>query len=117
MPLESDNHCRVLEVFADHIARNDPLTKRVLFDLSYVPAPEEGDAAISSLQMRRIGIDRFLFGSDYNVLTPAEAASFIERPGLTEENQDLLRHNCAPWVYSDTVQAFGTNYSLPGDTA
>ena len=25
------------------------------------------------LQMGRIGIDRFLFGSDYNVPTPAEA--------------------------------------------
>ena len=69
------------------------------------------------LQMRRIGIDRFLFGSDYNVLTPAEAVSFIERLGLTEEEQDLLRHNCAPWVCPDTAQAFGTEYSLPGDNA
>jgi hypothetical protein len=47
----------------------------VLFDLSYVPAPEEGEQAIAALvlQMRCIGVDRFLFGSDYNVLTPAEA--------------------------------------------
>jgi predicted TIM-barrel fold metal-dependent hydrolase len=57
--------------------------------------------------MRCIGVDRFLFGSDYNVLTPAEAASFIERLGLTEEEQDLLRQNCAPWVCPDTAQALG----------
>jgi hypothetical protein len=78
-----------------------------LFDLSYVPAPEEGEAVISALllQMRRIGIDRFLFGSDYNVLTPAEAVSFIERLGLTEKQQEVLIKNCAPGVCPDAVQA------------
>jgi len=107
LPLEIDNHSRVLEVFADHIARDDPVTKRVLFDLSYVPAPEEGEAVIAALvlQMRRIGIDRFLFGSDYNVLTPVEAVSFIERLGLTEKEQDLLRQSCAPWVCPDTAES------------
>jgi uncharacterized protein len=105
MPLQSDNHSRVLEVFADHIARDDPLTRRLLFDLSYVPAPEEGEEEVLSLalQMRRIGIDRFLFGSDYNVLTPAEAVRFIERLGLTPEEQEVLRQNCAPWVCLETT--------------
>ncbi|HEX2138450.1 MAG TPA: amidohydrolase family protein [Woeseiaceae bacterium] len=71
-PLERDNHVQVLRVFADHIAEDDPRTERVLFDLSYVPAPEEGPEVASAMvvEMRRIGIKRFLFGSDYNVLTP-----------------------------------------------
>ena len=78
-----------------------------MFDLSYVPVPEEGEVEISSLvlQMRRIGIDRFLFGSDYNVLTPAEAARFTERLGLTPKERELLRQNCAPWVCLDTARA------------
>lgn len=111
LPLESDNHSRVLEVFADHIVRDDAATRRVLFDLSYVPAPEEGAAVISSVlrQMRRIGIDRFVFGSDYNVLTPAEAASFIERLGLTQKEEDILRQNCAPWVCPDADHGIGAN--------
>lgn len=106
LPLQSDNHSRVLEVFADHIARDDPVTRRVLFDLSYVPAPEEGAAGVSSLalQMRRIGIDRLLFGSDYNVLAPAEAVRFIERLGLTPEEEVLLCQNRAPWVCLDTAR-------------
>src|SRR5690606_11357821 len=34
-----ENHANeVLRVFAEHIERNDPATRKVLFDLSYVPA-------------------------------------------------------------------------------
>lgn len=101
-PLEAGNHVRVLRMFADHIVQDDPRTRRVLFDISYVPAPEEGPDTVSALvqEMRRIGIERFLFGSDYNVLTPAEEAAAIMRLGLTSEEEHLLQENCAPWVCS-----------------
>ena len=71
LPLKGDNHIKVLRAFADHIAQDDPITRHVMFDLSYVPAPDESAAAAIGLmqQVRRIGISRFLFGSDFNVLT------------------------------------------------
>ena len=74
MPRRDGNNLAVLRTFADHIVRDDPLTRRVLFDLSYVPAPDETPKATAALmeQIRRIGMKRFLFGSDFNVLTPLE---------------------------------------------
>ena len=49
-------------------------------------------------EMRRIGIRWFLFGSDYNVLTPAEEISALRRLGLTKEEERVVRENCAPWA-------------------
>jgi len=59
LPLHDGNHVDVLRTFADHIVRNDPATRHVLFDLSFVPAPGESreDAAALTLQIRRIGIN------------------------------------------------------------
>jgi uncharacterized protein len=100
MPREADNNLAVLRTFADHIVRNDRVTRRVLFDLSYVPAPDETPQATAALlaQIRRIGIKRFLFGSDFNVLTPLEEIKDIAKLGLTSEELETLKHNCAPWA-------------------
>jgi hypothetical protein len=59
-------------VFADHIAKDDPATRRVLFDLSFVPMPDETPEESSELtrEIRRIGIGRFLFGSDSMTTRP-----------------------------------------------
>jgi predicted TIM-barrel fold metal-dependent hydrolase len=97
LPLRDGNHVAVLRTFADHIAQDDPRTRQVLFDLSYVPAPRESPAALTE-QIRRIGIKRFLFGSDYNVLTPEQEIKSLGKLGLTKEEWDTLRENCAPWV-------------------
>jgi uncharacterized protein len=100
LPLKDANHAAVLRVFADHIAAGDPSTEHLLFDLSYVPAPEEDSTAVIALvrEMRRIGVDRFLFGSDFNVLTPVTAASYLDRLRLTPEELLRIRNNCAPWA-------------------
>ncbi len=100
LPLVADNHLAILRAFADHIARGDPATARVLFDLSYVPAPEEDAATATALvgEMRRIGLDRFLFASDFNVLTPAEQVAALRRLGLRPAEEYLLRTHCAPWA-------------------
>ena len=65
MPRRNGNNIAVLRTSADHIVRDDPATRRVLFDLSYVPAPDETRPATAALleQIRRIGIKRFLFGT------------------------------------------------------
>lgn len=104
LPLSGENHANVLRVFADHISRGDPVTKRVLFDLSYVPAPGESAATRDALvrEMRRIGIQRFLFGSDFNVLSPRDEVTTLGKLGLTNEEWEILRKNCAPWVCHDS---------------
>ena len=74
LPRQDGNNLSVLRTFADHIGRDDPATRRVLFDVSYVPAPDETPQAAAALagQMRRIGMKRFVFASDFNILTPQQ---------------------------------------------
>lgn len=100
LPLKDGNHVGVLRTFADHMVQDDPATRHVLFDLSFVPAPGETGEAASELtrQIRRIGIKRFLFGSDFNVLTPRKEIEYLSRLGLTREEWQRLRENCAPWA-------------------
>jgi predicted TIM-barrel fold metal-dependent hydrolase len=100
LPLHDGNHVDVLRTFADHIARNDPATRHVLFDLSYVPAPGESreDTVALTQEIRRIGIQRFLFGSDFNVLTPNQEIGYLGRLGLKKDEWQALRQNCAPWA-------------------
>src|SRR5499427_3097685 len=100
MPRRDGNNVAVLRTFANHIVRRDPLTRRVLFDLSYVPAPDETPDTTAALleQMRRIGMKRFLFGSDFNVLTPLQQMRGIDKLALTRSELETLRQNCAPWA-------------------
>ena len=90
----------MLRTFGNHIVRHDPLTQRVLFDLSYVPAPDDAHSMTVALaeQIRRIGVKRFLFGSDFNVLTPPQEISDLDKLGLTREEMEILQQNCAPWA-------------------
>jgi uncharacterized protein len=94
------NNLGVLRTFADHIARHDPATEHVLFDLAYVPMPEytDDESAAITKQMRRIGLDRFLFGSDFNVLSPADEIHRLSKLSLTLHEWEMLRSNCAPWA-------------------
>lgn len=102
LPRRDGNNLAVLRTFADHIVQNDPATQRVLFDLSYVPAPDETPREATAVveQMRRIGMKRFLFGSDFNVLTPLQEIKDINKLSLTREELRTLQQNCAPWVCS-----------------
>lgn len=99
LPREDGNNLHVLTVFADHIEKGDPVTRNILFDLSYVPGPDESrqDASKITTQLRRIGLKRFLFGSDFNVLTPRQEIDNLGKLGLTHEEWHTLQENCAPW--------------------
>jgi hypothetical protein len=96
----ANHHVEILRLFADRIARGDTVTARVLFDLSYLPAPEEDDTTVSALvhEMRRIGLERFVFGSDFNVLTPAAQIAAFDRLRLTPAELATIRSTCAPWA-------------------
>jgi predicted TIM-barrel fold metal-dependent hydrolase len=100
LPLSGGNHTAILGAFAAHIERDDSATRHVLFDLSYVPAPEEDAVAAAGLtrEIRRIGLARFLFGSDFNVITPVTAEAWLDRLHLTAEELATIRDNCAPWA-------------------
>ncbi|MGA9799447.1 MAG: hypothetical protein WBQ68_10580 [Terriglobales bacterium] len=76
------------------------MTRHLLLDLSYVPAPDETgqEAAAVVEQIRRIGLKRFLFGSDFNVLTPLQEIKDIGKLGLTTKELETLQQNCAPWA-------------------
>lgn len=92
---------RVLESFANHFARGDPSTRHLLFDLAYVPLPSDSkpaEIAFTVKQMRRIGLNRFVFGSDYNVLTPAAEIARLGMLKLTDKELAALQRNCAPWA-------------------
>jgi hypothetical protein len=41
---------------------------------------------------------RFLFGSDFNVLTAEQEIKDIDKLGLTRDELRTLRQNCAPWA-------------------
>ena len=100
MPQPAGNNAEVLRAFAEHIVRDDPVTRRVLFDLSYLPFPDETAQETAALteQIRRIDIKRFLFGSDFNERTPLEEIKEIDKLGLTRDELQILQQNCAPWA-------------------
>jgi uncharacterized protein len=100
LPMKHGNQLRVLRSFAAHITSGDPATQHVFFDLSYVPAPGESPRTRSALalQMRKIGMARFLFGSDFNVLTPRQEMAGLARLPLSNEELQTVKSNCAPWV-------------------
>jgi predicted TIM-barrel fold metal-dependent hydrolase len=100
LPRRDGNNLGVLRAFANHIEKDDVVTRHLLFDLSYVPAPDESAqlAAGFTREIRRIGMPRFLFGSDFNVLTPKKEMRDLRKLGLTNEEWKTLQNNCAPWA-------------------
>jgi hypothetical protein len=92
-----------LTTFALHIARDDPVTRRVLFDLSGVvtAATTQGEAAALAALMRRIGLARFVMGSDFDFATP-EATDNLARTKLplSQKEWRSVARNCAPWACS-----------------
>jgi len=93
-----------LEVFIDAIAKGDPRVTRLYFDLpSVTPAitvtPDKA-AAIAS-QIRRLGVQRLLFGSDAPTggpLTPTAAWESLRRLPLTEAELHTIATNVAPYL-------------------
>ena len=100
VPMPNDDQVRVLGLFADRIAARDPMTERVSFDLSFVPldGTDAAGAAALAAALRRIGIDRLHFGSDFNVESPAMAQLRLRRLGLTPAELARIAGACAPWA-------------------
>ena len=73
------------------------IATNIYFDLSAIAVTYADSPVRPELvwTMRQIGIDRFLFGSDWPVDTPASAADAVRRLGLTLPEQRKVFHDNA----------------------
>ena len=87
-------------VFADSISSGNKLTKNLYFDISGGVIEKEAAARLVK-EMRKVGVKRFLFGSDRsgtNNPPPGEAwKRFLQLP-LTEDEFKTIAANVMPWV-------------------
>jgi predicted TIM-barrel fold metal-dependent hydrolase len=95
----------VLEVLADAVAKNDPRTRNLWFDVTTVAVPENS-AELSALlvkRIRQIGVKRILYGSDAAVgsnpnLLPREAWAAFSRLELSKKEIKTIAKNVAPYL-------------------
>ncbi|MGH9385819.1 MAG: amidohydrolase family protein [Vicinamibacterales bacterium] len=91
----------VLEVFVDAIAKNDPRTKNLWFDVTSVTAGLTPATAKPIVErVRQLGMRRMLFGSDaptLNNLPKITWAAFRKLP-LTDEEFRTIETNVAPYA-------------------
>ena len=91
----------VLKTWATHFANRDPVVRHVLFDLAYVvrPSMTPDEASALAAQMRAIGLDKFVLGSDFDTETP-RATDELARTKLPLMNAEwrTIARNCAPWA-------------------
>lgn len=89
------NHFRDTIAFAT--LRKLGMTTNVWFDISAV-ATTYADSPVQAefvWTMRKIGIERILFGSDWPVDTPADAVAAVRKLGLTADEQRAVFHDNA----------------------
>jgi uncharacterized protein len=95
----------VLEVLAEAVAKNDPRTRKLWFDVTTVAVP--GNSAETSAllvkRIRQIGVKRILYGSDAAVgsnpnLLPREAWEAFCRLELSKKEIKTIAGNVAPYL-------------------
>jgi predicted TIM-barrel fold metal-dependent hydrolase len=91
----------VLDVFVEAIAKGDPRTKNLWFDVTSValdPTPEKAERIVA--RIRQLGVQRMLFGSDAatpNNLPRTAWEAFRTLP-LTDAEFRSIENNVAPYV-------------------
>lgn len=94
----------VIVFLAEAIARRDPRTRNLWFDVSGVVTDETtpDEAALVARRLRQLGLERILWGSDGATggnLPPREAwAAFRRRLPLTDAEFRAIAGNVAPWM-------------------
>ena len=90
-----------LDVFAAHIARHDPATRHAIFDLASVVMPQTTPQEAAALveHMRKIGLSRFVVGTDYDAHTPKDTDELDRKTlPLSQQEWETIVRNCVPWV-------------------
>jgi len=79
------------------------ISTQVYFDLSAIASTYAGSPVQPELvwTIRRIGVDRFLFGSDWPVDTPAAAEAAVRKLGFTAAEQRQIFHDNAARLLGD----------------
>jgi predicted TIM-barrel fold metal-dependent hydrolase len=101
-----------LSAFGDAIARKAPGTENLVFDISGIVLPDETAKALGSNDaqlkafvgvMRKIGLNRFVVGSDWPALGPIAPyyASMRQKLPLTHAEWKQLWRNDAPYLRKD----------------
>jgi predicted TIM-barrel fold metal-dependent hydrolase len=99
---DPDGHS-VIEVLADAVAKKDPRTRKLWFEVSTNAHPRN-TAEISDLMVRlirRIGVKRILFGSDAATgdnLRPRESWEAFRQLKLSEKEIKTIAGNVAPYM-------------------
>ena len=92
-----------LAVLAEAVARRDPRTNRLWFDVATVvdPGISPPTAALVARRIRQIGVDRILYGSDAASGTnprPRESWAAFRRLPLTGDELAGIASNVAPYL-------------------
>src|SRR5688572_16282485 len=93
----------VIKVLADAVAKNDPRTRRLWFDVASNASPANS-AELSELLVsliRRIGVRRILYGTDAatgNNLRPRESWGAFRQLRLSEKELKTIARNVAPYL-------------------
>ena len=93
---------QALEVFADAVAKRDPRTRLLYFDVTALGAPPAADTAQwGAAMIRRLGTERVLFGSDATLpnATPGDAWAALRRLlPLTDDEFRAIAANVPPYM-------------------
>lgn len=100
LPPDGPRHVAVLRAFADQVVARAPGTDSLYFDLSFFAWKNEDSTAVAQLmtEVRRIGVARFFFASDFDVQTVLQAEAAVDSLGFTPEERAVVARGCAPWV-------------------
>ena len=93
----------VMAVLAGAVAKRDPGTRRLFFDVTSVVDRNisRGNAALVAKRIRQVGVERVLYGTDAAVgdnLRPREAWAAFRRLPLTDAEFDRIAGNEAPYL-------------------
>ena len=92
-----------MAVLAEAVGRGDPGTRRLWFDVTSVvdTAISRADASLVARRIRRVGVERVLFGSDAAVgenLRPRESWATFRSLPLTDDEIARMADNLAPYL-------------------
>ena len=92
----------VMAFLAEAAYRKDPRTRHLWFDVAGImdSSVTAAQAALMVQRIRRVGVDRILFGSDAAVagnLRPREQWAAFRRLPLTPDELDRIARNVAPY--------------------
>ena len=101
-PAQDEGAQQALEVLADAVAKHDPATRLLYFDVTALNTgirPEDASRWVTSI--RKIGVDRILFGSDATTpsFTPAVAWAGLQKLlPLTDAEFLTIANNVPPYL-------------------